>query len=265
MSSGKTASSQETCQTQQALLELHDNREKMEEKPQYNEPQQNGTTSAVSQTASQNIVKETEKNLKGQTNQQTPENKTRYFFVQFNPAELVIDASAFQTDQQDSETGQSTKQDQTEPELFLSVTLYFDDVQPYDAFMTEKLNPGVNGSTIASVTNAVQIIEGESIHTVQPQVEALIATLRNPSTRMITFRWADFSFRGILERVSATYTMFSVSGRPVRAKVMLKLRHDTEQENLQPWFDEYDRAFGFGNRTLVKPGQELSSFINFNF
>lgn len=253
---------QQDDKKQRALLELHDDRSKLKGNPKCNAPQQNGTTSSVQL---QNVSAES----KARMQKQHSENKilpspSRYFYVQFNPAELEIEASAPQEQQKNAEDGCVKTQPKKKPQMFLTVTLYFDDAQPYDAFLTEKLTPGVNGSMIATVKNAVQTIRKENVHTVQPEVEAFIAALRNPGTRNITFRWADFSFRGILQDVNATYTMFSVSGRPVRAKVFLRLRHDTEEDSIKPWTNAYSEVFGASENNLTKASQKLSGLLNFN-
>lgn len=261
MSPEQKFSAQGNGANQQALLELHDDRAKMKEKPTLNEPSQNGPLGSVPV----NVVGGAVNAMQNGVQTDVPKAPIRCFYVQFNPAELVINASALEKEQKDNEKDHVKTQGQTQAELFLSVTLYFDDAQPYDAFMTEKLAPGVNGSTAAAVKNTVQTIRGKNVHTVQPQVEALIAALRNPGTRNMTFRWADFSFCGVLERVDAVYTMFSVSGHPVRAKVFLKLRHDTERDNLAPWFRAYSTAFGADQSNLTTASQQVSNLLNFNF
>jgi hypothetical protein len=93
-------------------------------------------------------------------------------------------------------------------------------------------------------------------------VEALVAALRNPFTRMISFRWADFSFIGQLNTVRANYTMFSTSGRPIRAQVLLRIQHEMDPTMLQGWYDSFDDAFDGESSNLVKKEQNMSTLLN---
>ena len=102
----------------------------------------------------------------------------------------------------------------------------------------------------------------EEVHSVQSQVEALVATLRNAYTRTISFRWADFSFIGQLNTVRANYTMFSPSGRPIRAQVLLRIQHEMDPTMLQGWYNSFDQAFGGDTKNLVKPEQDRSALLN---
>ena len=170
----------------------------------------------------------------------------RYFEVQFNPSSLTLDAHVNHVSHQDTQNDQQTNSQATfsdavvQPYVQLSVDLIFDHVNNYDAFMWDKVRLGVGG-TVANVVNAA--VNGKQTYTVQPEVEGLIATLREPKTRVISFVWGDFSFRGALQNVSAEYTMFSVSGRPIRAKVSLHLRQMLALVDQSQWVKEFDKAF----------------------
>ncbi len=74
-------------------------------------------------------------------------------------------------------------------------------------------------------------------------MEGLVAALRNPYTRNITFRWAKFSFTGQLNTINAQYTMFSPSARPIRAKVNMRLHQELDPDKLQDWYADFDDAF----------------------
>ena len=104
------------------------------------------------------------------------------------------------------------------PAISLSMRLYFDEVNLADSFMWEKFTSGVSVQTGVNIATAVAGAKGK-VWTVQTQVEGLVAALRNLYTRKVYFHWADFTFGGQLQTVMAQYTMFSTSGRPVRAVV----------------------------------------------
>jgi hypothetical protein len=74
-------------------------------------------------------------------------------------------------------------------------------------------------------------------------VEGFIAALRNPYTRVIKFQWGKFVFEGILNNISAEYTMFSNSGRPVRAKLRVKLTDLKNKSANNKWGEYLNTAF----------------------
>ncbi|MEL6344074.1 MAG: LysM peptidoglycan-binding domain-containing protein [Myxococcota bacterium] len=47
----------------------------------------------------------------------------------------------------------------------------------------------------------------------------------------VDFSWGEFSFTGVVESVNTTYTMFSQQGSPIRAKVSLKMKEWTPENN----------------------------------
>lgn len=149
---------------------------------------------------------------------------TKSFKVQFNPSTLSLQAQSGK-----SHIKMTPKNNESSPEMIynlvkdpprirMSVKLLFDAVNNTDSFMSEKfvLNPTSLG---AQVVNAK--IKKE--FTVQPYVEGFMAALRNPSTREISFNWGDFIFKGKLVSMDSKYTMFSVSGQPVRAEISLSM------------------------------------------
>lgn len=245
----------------QAVLELKDCRAEMQQEATLNQPSQSAIPGV---SALANVVQNTANAMRNGASVTAQGPVTRCFYVQFNPSELKLDANAQTTTRQDGETERVHTDGQCEPRISLETTIYFDDVQPYDAFMAEKLTLNPSTGAVANVVNTGKTIAGTNVHTVQPEVEALIAALRNAGARRVTFRWADFVFVGILESVQATYTMFSVSGRPVRAKVVLRLQHDSDSANIQSWYDAYDTAFGNMEKNLTKFQQKASNLLNLN-
>lgn len=165
--------------------------------------------------------------------------------VQYNPTSLSIQANAeaipFTYLQQNIDSG-IPNQSPRPPMVVLSVDLIFDAMNPKDAFMAEKFSLSTGG-IVSSVAGAIQTATGGG-YTVQPQTDGLIAALMRPSTRVVTFRWADMAFTGQLIEVQAEYTMFSVSGKPVRSKVRMNIAQQVESDaDIQYWNKVLDTTF----------------------
>lgn len=203
-----------------------------------------------------------------------PPPSKRFYKVKFNPSELQLDSSiyaanignAIQTDKKSHQNANAR------PAVTLSMRLYFDEVNLADSFMWEKFTSGVSAQSAVNVATAVAGAKG-TVWTVQTQVEGLVAALRNLYTRKIYFHWADFTFAGQLQTVMAQYTMFSTSGRPVRAVVNLRLRQDASWPSSREWWkSEFKTGFGIDDTTLgsgstsvsgATASQKMSSLINF--
>ena len=151
--------------------------------------------------------------------------------------------------------------------ISLNVKLLFDRMDPNDCFLsatTTVAPPEMGKSLIKTGLNA---FGKNKKMTVQQEVEGLIAALRSPYTRCITFSWSDMSYTGILNRVSAQYTMFNSSGIPVRAVVQLSLICADESispNSLGSWQNAYETAFDGGSKSLVSWTQRAGSLFNFS-
>ena len=184
--------------------------------------------------------------------------------VQYNPATLSIQANAeaipFTYLQQNVDSG-IPNQSPRPPLVVLSVELLFDAMNPKDAFMAEKFSPSVGGA-VSSASGIIQAAKGG--YTVQPQTDGLISALMRPSTRVVTFRWADMAFTGQLIEVQAEYTMFSVSGRPVRSRVRMNIAQQVESgADIQYWNKALDDMIDSGALSQGKSaGQKLGNLLN---
>ena len=184
--------------------------------------------------------------------------------VQYNPTSLSIQANAeaipFTYLQQNIDSG-VPNQSPRPPMVVLSVDLIFDAMNPKDAFMAEKFSLSTGG-IVSSVAGAAQAAKGG--YTVQPQTDGLIAALMRPSTRVVTFRWADMAFTGQLIEAQAEYTMFSVSGKPVRSKVRMNIAQQVESDaDIQYWDKVLDTTFsGNGEAGGKDMGQKLGNLLN---
>lgn len=262
MSIGSDLESSLTGNIKTALLVIHDYRNYATMQQKKNKAKQ---ADILSKT--QNIRSlMTAAQLKGEAPPTYVGSKDRILQVQFNPSQLNLYAAANINYKKDSDTGQSKSIAAEDARtLTLTVRLLFDDMDTYDSFMWEKFTSGLTAKGISNGINAAKTLAGkENVHSVQWRVESLVAALRNPYTRTISFRWADFSFIGQLSAVHAQYTMFSTSGRPVRAEVMMRINHEMDPNMLKHWYDNFNTVFGGDSSTLVRKEQNYSSLINLN-
>lgn len=193
-----------------------------------------------------------------------PLTEDRILRVQFNPSQLQLYAATGTEMRKDAATGESISVTATDARAFtLSTVLYFDDMDTYDSFMWEKFTAGLTAQGASNAVKAGMTLANKGkVHSVQWQVESLIAALRNPFTRVISFRWADFTFTGQLNAIQANYTMFSTSGRPVRAEVVMRIQHEMDTRLLQRWYDCFDKAFGGETANLVRQEENYQTLLN---
>ena len=257
---GKQAAASVTGNAETALLVIHDYREKAASLDNAAGTGENKLSAAA--VLKRVRVVDTAAALATGTSPTYPSSRDRMFQVQFNPSELTVNADAVPRSEGDSTTGRSRTMAVEDAKLNLTVKLYFDDMQVFDAFMWDKFASAltVNGAA-ANIAGAVKAEKGK-VHSVQGQVEALVAALRNPYTRTISFRWADLAFTGMLNTVRANYTMFSPSGRPVRAEVLLRIQHEMDPPMLHRWYENFEKAFGGKTNNLVNPEQRVGNLLD---
>ncbi len=261
MGIGQQALASLTGNIETAVLVIHDYRERAKQMKA-----SGMDTTAAQLQLSQRRVAATQAALEIGAPPTYPSSQDRLLKVQFNPSELTLNASAVPKNEEDATTGNSRTMAVEDPKLNLTTTLYFDDVDTYDAFMWDKFTAGLSVQGISNIAKGVNEGMGNArVHSVQGRVESLVAVLRNPFTRTISFRWADFTFIGQLSTVRAKYTMFSPSGRPIRAAVLLRLQHELDPTMLHGWYSDFDKVFGAaGSKTtnLVNPGQTTANLLN---
>ena len=149
----------------------------------------------------------------------------------------------------------------------MTVKLIFDQVDPQDAFMSDKFTLSYTSVTKGAVKGVKKLL-GKKTNSVQTQVEGFIGALRNESTREITFAWGKMCYTGILNRISSQYTMFSVTGEPIRAVVTLTMvcaDETIEGNTMGNWDAQYKKAFGSGESfSLTGAAQKVGNLFNFN-
>ena len=200
--------------------------------------------------------------------------KAKYFTVQFNPNTLRLSGHSGglvrKTAYNAESRGNAGKLDYGPGKTYieLAVSLLFDKVDAQDAFLGDKFAPSISSMATGAAKLGMSIA-GKKKNTVQPEVEALIAALRNENTRLITFFWGKFSYPGILKSVNANYVMFNVSGEPIRATVDLSITcADSEimPRSLYMWKDLYIKAYSDeardGGKSYVKASQKVGGLLN---
>lgn len=185
------------------------------------------------------------------------------FTVRFNPSKLTLQAQGggMVAKTNFAANGTSTVEYASmTPHIQLGVELIFDDASNADSFLSEKLSAG------GMVRTGIDVVRNKT-HSVQPQVEGFIATLRNPYTRNVTFHWGTMSYSGVVNYLNAEYTMFSISGHPVRATVsmgILCVDETVRDGNMGQWGEYFRTAFGTGDATnLESVSQNVGNLLNF--
>lgn len=177
--------------------------------------------------------------------------------VQYNPSSISFNATATAIPHQGMQTNLGSTlptQLKRPPSIIMSVDLVFDDVNPKDAFMADKLRLSV-GDVVSAVGGFVQNLGGKG-YSVQPQTNGLIATTMFPFTRRVTFQWAEMEFIGDISEVQVRYVMFSVSGKPIRSMVKLNIsQRVTDKAAREKWDKAFDTAFGSSDLDTVTGGK----------
>ncbi|MEG1241657.1 MAG: hypothetical protein RSD32_01755 [Oscillospiraceae bacterium] len=188
--------------------------------------------------------------------------------VQYNPSSITIAANAlstpFQALQQNIDNG-IPNQNMRDPSVVLSVELVFDEMNTKDAFMLDKIR-----LSAGDAVSAVSAILKKDGYSVQPQTNGLLAAILRDSTRCVSFKWADMTFTGELTEVSAKYTMFSVSGKPIRSLVRLNIQQEVKMaSDINYWNNAFDKSFGDSTTTGIKGGRstanKLGNLLNIGF
>lgn len=96
----------------------------------------------------------------------------------------------------------------------LTVNLFLDTYVPQTPSLLPVSIPGIGGSDSSTDVSKItkKIAEATSIE----------GSLHRPPR--VTFQWGSLNFEGVLTKVSHTYTMFTESGMPVRAKMALNFK-----------------------------------------
>ncbi len=191
-------------------------------------------------------------NLGGNGAQPPDDTYNRAIEVQFNPDSIHLRSNAGDDDVQINNYSQDSSQKgighgSMDIHVEMSVKLVFDQIQNITSFQQDMLDLSAS-QKVSQGVSALNGVLGKS-QSVQVIVEAFVAALRNPYTRMICFSWGDLQYEGMLRQVNTTYTMFNMAGAPVRATVELILylveanNGATKDYTNGYWYDAYYNAF----------------------
>lgn len=144
--------------------------------------------------------------------------------VQFNPSTLNISAYGggrvpiTNYSNEDGNVAGTVSFGALEVYVQVSFTLIFDETFLSDAFASDKFQltaSNIIGSAASLISTAVT---GKS-YTVRPFVEGFLAAMRDPDHRTVIFQWGSLRYVGMINELSAKYTMFNPNGEPIRAEV----------------------------------------------
>ncbi len=114
----------------------------------------------------------------------------------------------------------------------LSVNLFLDTYVPSGSSLLSVV-PGIGGNKSTDVSAITKEIA---------RTTSIVGSLHRPPK--VTFKWGSLNFEGVITRVSHTYTMFTESGMPVRAKVSLTFKSliSPEDSKRKSPFESPDRT-----------------------
>lgn len=152
--------------------------------------------------------------------------------VLFNPSEYQLTDGASYSEKRvpglDGPIVQYISGDATE----LSVSLFLDTYVPGGSSLLSAV-PGLGGNSSTDVSAITKEIA---------EATSIVGSLHRPPK--VTFKWGSLNFEGVITKVSHTYTMFTESGMPVRAKVNLTFRSliSPEDSKRKSPFESPDRT-----------------------
>ncbi|MCC8150390.1 MAG: hypothetical protein LIO96_02750 [Lachnospiraceae bacterium] len=134
--------------------------------------------------------------------------------VLFNPSEYQLSDSASYSEKKvpglDGPIIQYISGNATELTVNLFLDTYVAPSSSLTSVVTSLLGKGSSSKDVSEITR--EIAAATSID----------GSLHRPP--MVTFQWGSLNFKGIVTRVNHTYTMFTESGMPVRAKVSMTFK-----------------------------------------
>ena len=202
------------------------------------------------------------------------------FHVQFNPEELYINGyggeqvpiqdympdrngQPGQPGQPGQQPGQgqrphgpiikSSRMANADTHIEMSVKFVFDKTNPQDAFYSDKFTLSATNIALGATKAIKNSVTGNS-YSVQYEVEALTAVVRDSKKRLCKFVWGDMVYEGLINSVNAEYQMFNVNGEPCRAVVNMSIvLYDVKDmgADVKIWEREYQKDFGGEKSTLA--------------
>lgn len=175
--------------------------------------------------------------------------------VQYNPATVVISASGgtYMSMDRSGNIGSASASAVVErhqpTQKKCSFTIIIDDCEENDAF-------GFSGNTSMTLSNmagtaasAAGTLLGKK-HSVKEKCEALMGLVMDSHLQDMVFCYGKMVFHGQLVSCNTKYTMFNLSGNPIRAEVrmtLLQVADPTLYEfDMIEWQNKWEKAFKTG-------------------
>lgn len=164
--------------------------------------------------------------------------------VQFNPATLDIAAygggraTITNYSNEDGNVEGALSYGALAVYIQISFTLIFDETFLADAFASDKFQLTAS-NLIGGVSSLISTAVTGKTYSVRPFVEGFLAAMRDPDHRTVIFQWGRLRYVGMMNELSAKYTMFNPNGEPIRAEVdVTMLSESLPQETYVPAIDD---------------------------
>lgn len=188
--------------------------------------------------------------------------------VQFNPATLDISAYGGGSSpitnysNEDGNIAGTTSFGALEVYIQVSFTLIFDETFLSDAFASDKFQLTASNLIGGAASLLSTAVTGKT-YTVRPFVEGFLAAMRDPDHRTVIFQWGSLRYVGVMNELSAKYTMFNPNGEPIRAEVDVTLFSESlPYEGYTPAVDKKGNEFMKKFVSLQNNNDYLSYWTN---
>lgn len=147
----------------------------------------------------------------------------------------------------------------------VSFKLLFDDVEPKNAFLQDKLIPEpvdiAKAATVEALKHTSAKIASKYLSTVQDKVEGLHAAMRMRKTTEVVFAWNKTMIRGVITSLSTNYIMFAPDGNPIRATADITITCDADA--VSAWFATHaDTISGMKGIRTQSTSQGVEGLLN---
>lgn len=208
----------------------------------------------------------------GQTEHAFDDND-RVFRLQFNPSSLSISGDAPDPTlraQFSKSSKASASTDEVQVVYSVSFQVIFDDCDPNDAFLENKLL-GSYSNPVSMGMGVANRLKEKNGHSIRPQMEAFIAVARSAPHVLneVTLYWGDMSYSGLMNGCTCSYTMFNPAGEPIRGTADINLLMFNTEHNADDYRTlqrAYDDVFGQnanGDGAFDKFKKKSSNLLNF--
>lgn len=136
----------------------------------------------------------------------------------FNPSEYKISNEVSYNSERTLGEGNGLTATTITTSSTLNITLYFSSVSSKDIYK-KGIMQDLSNSSVKPVTDITQKIVNTAY---------IDGSLHRPP--VIKFVWGNFNYRGVVTNITENYTMFTSSGKPIRAKLDITIKEHRESE-----------------------------------